>query len=544
MFAKKFSSIFSREVLTDQQVSLASANTQTSGLILPNVTVNSVCIIAAASNLKASTSLGPDGIPSLFLKKCIDSLVVPLEMIFNLSLSSKAFPSCWKTAYMFPVHKKGDRKNIDNYRGISSLCALSKLFELTVMDSVFSHCKQFLSPDQHGFIPFRSTATNLLCLTSYATDSMLEHAQTDVLYLDLSAAFDKINHQIAVAKLEKLGIHGSLLGWFQSYLNDRHSQVVIGDSTSVSFPITSGIPQGSHLGPLIFLLYLNDVNAVLDGPRLSFADDFKLYFKVRSDADARHLQQQLDAFEDWCQKNRMIVNPEKCSVISLSRLKNPKVYNYFFAGAAIERVDHIKDLGVILDSQMTFRQHVSYIVDKASKTLGFIFRITKTFTDVYCLKALYCALVRSALEYCSCVWSPNYQNGAERIESVQRRFLRFALRHLPWRDPLHLPSYESRCRLINLDVLGTRRDVAKALLVSDIVQGHVDCPNILQQIDFYVQPRALRNNAMLRPPTRRTNYGMNSAITGLQRAFNRVSAEFDFNVSRDVLRERFFNVFS
>lgn len=444
---------------------------------------------------------------------------------------------------MFPVHKKGDRKNIENYRGISSLCAVSKLFELVIVDRLFFHCKQFISPNQHGFFSGRSTASNLLCLTTYVAESMRLRSQTDVLYLDLTAAFDKINHEIAVAKLERFFVHGALLSWFKSYLNGRRSQVVIGESKSAYFPIPSGIPQGSHLGPLIFLLYFNDVNTVLDGPKLSFADDFKLYFKINSDADAWFLQQQLDAFAQWCHSNRMTVNPEKCSIITFSRLKNPKLYNYTFSGVILERVDRIKDLGVILDCQLTFRHHLSYMLHKASASLGFIFRVTKTFTDIHCLKALYCALVRSILEYCSTIWSPYYQNGAERIESVQRRFVRFALRRLPWRDPFHLPSYESRCRLIGLDTLRTRRDVAKALLVADVLQGRVDCSEILQQVNLYVRPRALRITSMLRPQTQRTNYGVNCAITGLQRTFNRVDAEFDFNVSRDVLRGRFFTVF-
>lgn len=316
---------------------------------------------------------------------------------------------------------------------------------------------------------------------------------------------------------------------------------MIDDSVSADFAMTSGIPQGSHLGPLMFLLYFNDVNNVLEGPRLSFADDFKLYYKIRSDADAQFLQQQLTAFANWCNVNRMTVNPEKCSIITFSRSKNPMAYSYDLNGVLLSRVDQIKDLGVILDSKLTFKQHVSYIVDKASKSLGLMFRITKSFTDIYCLKTLYCALVRSTLEYCSTVWSPYYQNGVLRIESIQRRFVRFALRLLPWHDPLRLPSYENRCRLISMDTLSTRRDVAKAVLVSDILQGRVDCPYILQQINLYVQPRLLRNNALLRPRTSRTNYGMNSAITGLQRVFNRVATDFDFNVSRDLLRYRFSN---
>src|SRR5450759_5011925 len=202
----------------------------------------------------------------------------------------------------------------------------------------------------------------------------------------------------------------------------------------------------------------------------------------------------------------MVVNPAKCSAITFSRIKQRILFNYDLLGTTIERVHQVKDLGVILDSQLSFRQHIGYVVDKASRTLGFIFRIAKNFTDIYCLKSLYCSLVRSTLEYCSAVWNPNYNNGVERIESVQRRFLRFALRRLPWRDPFRLPSYEDRCRLIHLEPLYARRNTARALLIADSLQGRLDCPTILEQININVAPRALRNNLMLRLLFQRTNY--------------------------------------
>jgi len=282
---------------------------------------------------------------------------------------------------------------------------------------------------------------------------------------------------------------------------------------------------------------------VLKVPRLSYADDLKMFLLIRSIEDCSFLQQQLLAFADWCSTNRMVVNPKKCSAISFSRKKNPIFFNYRLLEAEIERVSRVKDLGVILDSELTFKQHVSYVVDKASRTLGCIFRIAKNFTDVYCLKSLYCSLSRSILECCAEVWSPNYNHGVERIESVQRRFLRFALRRLPWRDPFRLPSYEDRCRLIHLEPLHARRNTARALLIADSLQGRLDCPTILEQININVVPRALRNNLMLRLPFRRTNYSMHGAITGLQRIFNRVASWFDYNISRQTLRRRFSNFF-
>lgn len=270
-----------------------------------------ISISKAALQLKSSSNPGPDGIPSVFIKKHIAVLLTPLQHVFGLSLSNGTFPSIWKTAFMFPVYKKGDRKDINNYRGISSLCAISKLFELVVMEPLLSHCKQFLCQDQHGFVSGRSTSTNLLCLTSYITQNFADRIQTDVIYTDLSAAFDKINHAITIAKLERLGISGSILRWFNSYLVERKLIVTIDGFQSHEFLASSGIPQGSHLGSLILLLYFNDVNNVLKGPRLSFADDLKLYLRIRSMSDATTLQQELDAFTDWCTLNRMVVNPDK-----------------------------------------------------------------------------------------------------------------------------------------------------------------------------------------------------------------------------------------
>ena len=130
---------------------------------------------------------------------------------------------------------------------------------------------------------------------------------------------------------------------------------------------------------------------------------------------------------------------------------------------------------MILDVKLTYRQHTAYIVDKASRNLGFVFRMTKAFTDRYFLKSLYCSLVRSILEYCSVVWNPNYINGNQRIENIQCRFIRYALHRLSWRDPLRLPSYESRCRLISLDTLQVRRDTARAMVVADLLTGQIDC---------------------------------------------------------------------
>lgn len=444
---------------------------------------------------------------------------------------------------MFPVYKKGKKNDVSNYRGISALCATSKLFELIVLDFIKHNCNDYVSSTQHGFMEKRSTTTNLLAYTSCILESMETHKQVDAIYTDFSAAFDKINHQIMIAKLKRLGISGCLLDWFHSYLVDRFMTVKISDTTSTAFCVTSGVPQGSHIGPFLFLLYLNDVNTLLDCFKLSYADDFKLFHIITCRQDSESLQIELNNFTSWCSVNRMCLNPSKCSVISFGRKRSLMRFDYSIAGKIINRVSSIKDLGVVLDEKLTFKDHIGYITSKASKCLGFIFRAAKHFTDVHCLKALYCSLVRSILEYAAVVWDPYYRCSVLQIERIQRKFVRFALRNLPWNDPLNLPSYEDRCLLIDLPLLETRRKVFKACFVADVLQSRIDCPCVLNSLNIDIRRRCLRSYQFLRLPASRTNYAYNKPIISMSRMFNRCFHVFDFTLSRSTTKRLFSDVF-
>lgn len=462
----------------------------------------------------------------------MNSLASPLAKLFNTSLSTNVFPDCWKHSYVFPVFKKGCRQSVSNYRGIAALSSTSKLFELIVLRKLTQSYSHYISPNQHGFMSRRSTTTNLTCFTLFVIRQIESGHQVDAIHTDLSAAFDKMNHQIAIAKFDKLGLNDNMLLWLKSYLTGRSMSVKIGEHVSMPFSVWSGVPQGSHLGPFLFLLYMNDVNFILDCLKLSYADDIKLYCTINKPQDSEFLQHQLEIFAEWCNINRMSLNVSKCSVISFGRRRTLLQFNYGLAGVELQRVTTVKDLGVLLDTKLTFKDHVAYIVSKASAQLGFLFRFSKKFTDVYCLKALYCSIVRPILEYSSVVWSPFYRNEIQRIEAIQRKFVRFALRRLRWRDPLNLPSYESRCKLIDLDLLEPRRNVAKACFISDLLQGSIDSPLLLSSLDINTRRRNLRFHPFLNIPSARTNYGLHEPMRSMSRVFNSCYHVFNFNVSR------------
>lgn len=232
-----------------------------------------------------------------------------------------------------------------------------------------------------------------------------------------------------------------------------------------------------------------------DGCRLLYADDVKLFAVVRSVLDCSTLQRLLNCFNEWCVRNFLTISIEKCNVISYHRKLKPVVFDYAIAGSSLVRVTQVRDLGVTLDSKLSFKCHRHDIVSRANRQLGFIFRIADDFRDVGCLRSLYCALVRSILEFCSVVWCPYQSTWNAKIESVQRKFTRLALRRA--RDPTDWSSYEERCRVLRLDTLEQRRHVSQATFVAKVLAGEVDSPWIRAQIQIYNPERPLRQRPYL-----------------------------------------------
>lgn len=508
-------------------------------LQMKDLTIDEDTILKYISNISDSFGGGPDGLPASVLKKCGSSMVSVLCYLFNTSLRSGIFPVLWKYSTIIPLHKKGKRDDVKNYRPIANLPSVAKLFESVVCDVLHFHCKSVISAFQHGFTKGRSTTTNLVEFSSFTVAAIEAGKQVDCVYTDFSKAFDKISHNILTNKLLALGFPVMFVNWIRSYLTGRFQRVLFRGALSSIIPNSSGVPQGSHLGPLLFILYINDLGLAISNSRiLIYADDAKIFRVVENDTDCSLLQSDLTRFHDWCTQNHMPLNVSKCTTVSFSRKKTPVMFDYVIDGCSLAKLDKVRDLGVIFNSAFTFDDHIENIVNKANSVLGFVRRWCKEFKDPHITKTLYCALVRSILEYACPVWAPFYSVHINRLESVQRRFLRFALYHLPWSDPIRLPPYADRLKLLNLETLEERRCNSRIVFAFKILSGSVDSPHLLNALQINAPSRSFRKYELFKIARHRTNYGMNEPIAAMSRCFNSKYDLIDFNVNLTTLKNQ------
>lgn len=449
-------------------------------------------------------------------------MAYPLSLIYNKSLRSGIFPSCWKLAYITPIHKSGDKSLVQNYRPISKLSLFGKCLEALINKRLIQHISHSVSEHQHGFLTGKSTTTNLLCFTDYLTECFANRTQVDAVYTDFSKAFDKVNRGILIQKLLCQGINGSLLRWFNSYLNNREQQVVIYGHKSNSKTSTSGVPQGAHLGPTLFLIYINDLCSQLKCNYLLFADDLKIYRSIESGSDAQLLQRDLDTLSKWCSKNKLFLNIDKCSYIHFTNNKNIMSFDYKINNLTLNRVNTVKDLGVLLDAKLSFIPHINSIISKAFRMLGFILRITKDFSDLYTLRLLFYTHVRSTLEYASVIWSPCYAVHVNRIESIQRRFTKIACR----RFHINLNTYNERLLFLEMSCLQNRRKILDLNCLYKI-KNCFNSNNLTNLLMFNVPQRDLRSTTVFRLPTTYTNLSFYSPLNRMMRTFNEIINDID-----------------
>lgn len=526
LFADYFGSVYDPSLPLNTAV--VDDGASVGGVGLSSLLLRESDVLCALRSIDDSKGAGPDGLPPLLLKRCAEALTVPLLIIFNKSLTTGVFPAAWKTAYIIPIFKSGDKTSVRNYRPISILSQFGKIFEKLVYNVLFFNLKNQITIHQHGFFVGRSVETNLLEYTDFVLESKDRGMQVDAVYTDFCKAFDKVNHSLLIAKLGRVGISGDLLRWVESYVSNRTQQVKIAGYISDTISVTSGVPRGSHLGPLLFLLYINDIVQCFQYARcLLYADDMKVFLPVQSSADCHNLQNDLKNFSAFCKDNHSAVNYEKCHVISFSRSKSIILHSYNIDNNLIGRVSIIKDLGVMLDGRMAFAEHVDLIARRAFLMLGFVLRTARGFGDPQSYIRLYYAYVASHLSYCSSVWSPQYAIYVDRIEGVQRRFLR----HLKYKFGYQDEHYTALCRRFGLLRLEDRRLCNGITFVQKLFCGQYDSPMLLERFQLNACARHLRLRELFRTPTVRTNFMRNSPLIRLSASCNNANTVDIFSQS-------------
>ena len=266
------------------------------------------------------------------------TLSVPLTLLYRRSLDTGVLPVIWKQAQVVPIHKKGSKQDPGNYRPVSLTSVLCKVLEALIRDEVLQHLITYglLSEDQHGFRPGRSCSTQLLATMDDWSRWLEDSTPLDVIYLDFRKAFDSVPHMRLLCKLKSYGISGKLYSWIESFLSERCQQVSIGGCCSSMVPVTSGVPQGSVLGPLLFLLYVNDLPEAVNCPVKLFADDTKLYSGIASESDALRMQADLDSLVQWSDSWQMPFNEDKCKVMHVGSAN--KAFSFHMKGDQLVRL--------------------------------------------------------------------------------------------------------------------------------------------------------------------------------------------------------------
>ena len=444
-----FLSVFTSENLEyiPEVESIYSGNPES---VLKQIDISREDVIKELNKLKAHKSPGPDEIYARVLKECKNELSCPLTTLFNNSIKSGLVPKAWKLADVVPIFKKGEKIKKSNYRPVSLTSTVGKILESIVANKIREHLEKhkLIKLSQHGFLVGCSCLTNLLSYYSEVFEAVDSGKAYDTVYLDFSKAFDRVPHERLIRKVEAHGIGGDVLRWIKEWLKDRKQRVCINGVKSEWGSVTSGVPQGSVLGPLLFIIYLNDLDIDISSNLAKFADDTKIGRAINGAEDCQALQNDLNRLYDWSEKWQMEFNVDKCKVVSMGTAignSSYKLNNLEIIKSQCER-----DLGVLISSNLKPREQCIAVRNKANKILGFISRSVSYRTDKVILK-LYLALVRPHLDYAVQFWSPYYRMDIECLERVQRRMTKMIhnIRHLSYEDrlkSLNLHSLE-RCRV-------------------------------------------------------------------------------------------------
>ena len=387
---------------------------------MPDIQVSSNVTEKLLKGLNPHKAAGPDQLKPIVLQTHHEELAPVLKLMFQKSPDTGSLPSIWKKANVSPIFKNGDKTEPANYRPISLTCVLCKVLEHVVASGISKHFTEqnILSELQHGFREKRSWETQLIMLVDELSESMQSGKQTDLILLDFSKAFDKVAHEKLLKIHHFYGIRGNILNWIKDFLDNRTQSVILNGTSSDNIAVSSGVPQGSVLGPILYLAYINDLPLQVRSRVWLFADDTAMYLALDKQADSEILQKDLEILENLEKLWDMSFNPSKCQVIHVTGRKTPLQTNYHLHGCVLQSVPSAKYLGV------TISEEISNITKKANQTQGSLKSNIRVHNKDHKSTA-YKTFDRPQLEYASTVWSPHTDLDINKLESLQRRAARW-----------------------------------------------------------------------------------------------------------------------
>ena len=423
------------------------------------ITPTEVLNVIRESN--GNSGAGLDGLENRYIKLAANVIMYPLADLFNLSLSTNELPYIWKSARITPLHKANDVLDCNNYRPISIICSIAKILEKLVYSQLSEYLKinNILSPSQSGFRSNHSTTTALLKITNDIFTAAGKGEITGAIFVDLTKAFDFVDRYLLLDKLYTIGLSKNAILWFSSFLHNRKQSVVIDGKCADLLVQERGVPQGSALGPLLFSIFVNDLPSIFTYSSVQLYADDTVIYTSNSDIDEVHttIQSDFNILEEWLLQNKLLLNKNKSVVMifgSNSKLKSISDSCKISCndGTILQNVDKVKYLGVWLDSTMTFKTHIDYVVRKVNCRINMLYRSRNCFT--YSVrKKLAMQLIFPILDYCDVVYISASKSVLAPLTKVYNRICRFILQcpylthHCLMYQSLQFPSPQARRQL-------------------------------------------------------------------------------------------------
>ena len=437
---------------------------------MPRITITEAGVDKLIKNLDVRKSNGPDGISSYCLREFssnVPEFLQCLTLIMQSSLDKGSVPDDWRLASVVPIFKKGRRDLPHNYRPISLTSITSKMTEHILVSSMWQHIDNcnIINNIQHGFRKRYSTTTQLLDVIHHATKALADRQAYHLISFDFAKAFDKVPHHLLVHKIKAYKFDERVIRWIELWLQKRTSRVEVNNTRSHAFEITSGVPQGSVLGPLLFLLFINDMpNCVKNSMCRLYADDTLLGMDIKECGESE-LQQNVTALYEWSVKWGMTFNAAKCVHMELG--KDQPSFTLYMNGSAIPQSNSLKYLGVYIQNDLKWHSHTLEVIKKSNKVLGLLNRCLFSASDKTKIIS-FNSIVRPILEYASQVWSPYNKGLIDKLETVQRRAVKWAFRLAP------LESITECMEINNIRQLKDRRHELDETLIKKVKLGLYD----------------------------------------------------------------------